>query len=566
MEYPSFAKTEADKAAFDVAVEGEFEEWVYGVNDLRAIENGCYFDIDQALYVKDYIETYCFVSPHQPMILYPWQWTHIIAPIFGWCNSNGHRRYNYAWIEIPKKNGKSILCSAISLYMAFGDSIYSAKAFNAAYSKAQAGQVFDAAANMARLSPLVDNLRIVPTTKIINCPELNSSLRAISRESSTSEGLDAHAIVMDEVHAWKSRKLFDSLRYGTAAKKKALDGEPGNTSLMMIITTAGGDQAHFSYDLHCQAKDVIEGRWINESIYAYIAAADPSDDWRLEATHRKANPSYDHSLDIKQFQDDFEQAKKYESAQWAFRRYRLNQWIGDSDESWINPDDWNACDGGDKYKPEEFTKRNGIGSLDLASVSDLCCLTLAFEDDEGVVDFRPYFWVPEETAKKREDQGEAPYFTWINQGHIEKTPGNGTDYDYIEQRVIEICNAHSISEVTIDGQWNGEAFAQHLIKAGINVTFHAQGFKSMSLPAKRFEVLIKQRKIRHGGNPILKWMSGNCKLVTDRYDGVRPVKKSANKKIDGIVCCVMATSVLTADDGTADPNDVYSEPGTLLVL
>lgn len=548
MDYPTFCITDADKAAFDVAVKGKYSQYVTGVHDIRAIQRGCYVDRAAGNRAVEFIETFCYLAPGKRFILWEWQREKVVFPLFAWKRKDGARRFQSAWVELPKKNSKSTLCSAIALYMMLADGEYKSQVYCAAWSRGQAKIVFDESVNMVKNNPgLLKHLGIYRNNRM-TFDAAASYIQALSKDAEVSEGLNASCVIIDEIHAHRNRKLHDALLYAGAARKQPL---------FIVITTAGESTAHFAYDLHRQAQMILSGEWNDDSRFVFIAAASPDDDWMSEETWKKANPAYGMSLDMERFKKDFEQAKKFKSSEMSFKRYRLNIWQSGNDKSWMKIDAWDRLVRWSNR--EQFEKRECYGGLDVSSTSDLTSLVLLFPEQNGCYSLLPFIWVPEDTAFERERRGEAPYHSWMQAGYIIGTPGDVIDYQLIRSQIRELAEMFGIRGIALDRNWQGQGICNDLIEDGINVVSFGQGFQSMSPASKQFEALIKKRKILVGGgvdeNPVVRWCFGNCTIEQDAAGNIKPNKARSSDKIDPIVSTVMAVAIAGMADSTKSVYD-----------
>lgn len=470
----------------------------------------------------------------QPFELLPWQWTDVVQPLFGWLRADGTRRFRRAYIEIPKKNGKSTLSSGIALYLLCADQEPGAEIYCAAADREQAGIVFREAANCVESSPqLSARLEVVRSTKRIVYPAKNAYLAALSSEVGTKEGLNIHGLIFDELHAQKSRELWDCLRYGFAARRQPL---------LVAITTAGYDKHSICWEQHEYARGVLDGTIEDDACFAYIRAADPEDDWADEKTWFKANPSLGDTISLDSFRDDFREAQQSPAQENAFRRYRLNQWT-EQDVRWLQLSAWDAC----PSEPAAPPARECFAGLDLSSTTDLTALALLFPPsaESPLWLARMRFWVPQDSARKREQSDRVPYTQWIRAEHIVATPGNVVDYDRVREDILELAQQHQIARIAID-RWNATQIATQLAGEGLAVEFMGQGFRSLSAPTKQLEQLVLARQLNHQAHPVLRWNVGNLAVEIDAAGNIKPSKKRSTERIDGAVALVMAIALAIA--------------------
>lgn len=524
--------------------------------DERAAAEGHYFDPRAALHVDEFLRVYCRHSKGQwagqPFELLDWQWADVVAPLFGWKRADGSRRYRRAYVEIPKKNGKSALLSGLGLYLLTADGEPGAEVYSAAADRNQAGIIYGEAANMVEASPaLAAKLDVRRSTKRINYPANRSWFQALSAEAYTKEGLNIHALLFDELHAQPTRELWDALEYGGAARRQPL---------IIAITTAGYDRSSICWEQHEYAQAVIEGRTYDPAYFGYIRAADDDDDWTDPEVWAKANPSLGVTITLDGLAEDCRRAQESPSKQNAFRRYRLNQWT-QQDVRWLQMDRWDACA---EVDFSDLEGRPCFGGLDLASTVDLAAFVLVFppEDEGEPWACLPWFWAPEDCVDRRERQNRVRYRPWVQQGHIKLTSGEVIDFDRIRADVNALGGVYEIRQIAID-PWNATQLATQLEGDGFELRKFVQGFRSFTGPTRHVESLVISGKLAHGANPVLRWMAGNVAVSMDAAGNLKPAKDKSSEKIDGIVALIMGVgaAIAAGEDGPS----VYEDRGIISI-
>src|SRR5262245_20846968 len=277
---------------------------------------------------------------------------------------------------------------------------------------------------MVEASPqLSARLSVVRSTKRIVFHRTRSFYKALSADVPAKEGLNAHAVLIDELHAQKTRDLWDTLRYAGASRRQPLH---------LSITTAGYDRHSICWEQHEYARQVLAGVIEDLSFFAFIAAADPDDDWTLPEVWRKANPSFGVTISQEQFAEDCREAQESPAKENSFRRYRLNQWT-EQEVRWLSMEKWDA----NAASPGNLDGRQCFAGLDLSSTTDVSALVLVFACD-GRYAVLPFFWVPEDGARQRERRDRVPYRQWIRDGHMKATPGDVVDHDVIRRDINEL--------------------------------------------------------------------------------------------------------------------------------
>ena len=459
-----------------------------------------------------------------PFALAPWQRTDIIEPLFGWVNEGGKRKFRTAYVELPRKSGKSEIAATIALKLLTADGEQAAEVYGAACDRDQAGLVFHVAASMVRRKPqLRDRCRIIDSQKRIIYLPTESVYRAIPADAAGSHGFNASGIIFDELHAQPNRELWDVLTSSTGAREQPL---------VFAITTAGFDRTSICWELHERAAQVLDGSLELPSFFAYIRALPEDMDWTDEANWKIANPALDEFRSRDELRDAVQQAIASPAMQNTVRRLYMNQWTS-SETRWFDPVSWEKCGGvlGDLSGGECF------GGLDLSSTSDFTAWVLYFPEGHKVL---ARFFLPEK-AVAQPGPMQAQYQAWAREGHLTVTPGDVIDYDFIKAQVLKDCADYDVREIGYD-PWSAMQIAVQLegeLGSSVMVPVR-QGFATLSTPSKVLEALVARGELNHGGNPILAWMSENVVIDTDAGANIKPSKKKSTQKIDGIAALVTA--------------------------
>ena len=328
------------------------------------------YDKDAADFAVTFIEQLCHTKgtwAGKPFELIDWQ-EQIIRDLFGILKPNGYRQFNTAYVEIPKKMGKSELAAAVALLLTCGDGEERAEVYGCAADRQQAAIVFDVAADMVRMCPALNKrVKILTATKRIVYAPTNSFYQVLSAEAYSKHGFNIHGVVFDELHTQPNRKLFDVMTKGS--------GDARMQPLYFLITTAGTDTHSICYETHQKAKDILEGRKIDPTFYPVIYGADESDDWTDPKVWKKANPSLGITVGIDRVQAACESAKQNPGEENSFRQLRLNQWVKQA-VRWMPMDKWDKC--AFAVDPEELEGRACYGGLDLSSTTDISALVLVY--------------------------------------------------------------------------------------------------------------------------------------------------------------------------------------------
>lgn len=464
----------------------------------------------------------------------PWQVVWVLAPIFGWVYHDAEidrvvRVIRSAWIEIPRKNGKSTFASGISSVLLLADGEMGAEVYNAAGSTLQAGRVFEDAKRMMMTSRAASK-KVRPLKEVVEVPTTGGVLRCLSKIAETAHGLNVSGAVIDEVHTLRLlRGLVEAIETGTGARDQPL---------IIFITTADEAEEGTIYDEKHNYTRNLANRVVEDTRhFGVIWAAEPTDDPFSEATMRKANPGAGKSPTWTYLRGEAKKAQNQPTYLPTYLRLTLN--LRQRNQSrWFDMNDWDACDGA--AKRAELRKRRAWGGLDLSAVSDLSAWSVWAEPvaPGRQLDLITRLWVPEAAVDDLEKRLQVPLSKWIDQGHVTATEGDVIDYAAIQAAVIGDCQHFDMQRISYDRMFAGQ-LVQNIDEAtkGTDVVPVAQTFSGLSPACKEFERLVRAHEFRHDGNPALRWMASAVEVKRDDADNLRPVKpdrRKASTRIDGI--------------------------------
>lgn len=521
------------------------------------MDKGSTYDKDAADFAVSFIECLCHTKgtwAGKPFELIDWQ-EKIIRDIFGTLKPNGYRQFNTAYIEIPKKQGKSELAAAVSLLLCCADGEERAEVYGCAADRQQAAIVFDVAADMVRMNPaLKKRVKILASQRRIIYQPTNSFYQVLSADAYSKHGFNVSGVIFDELHTQPNRKLYDVMTKGS--------GDARTQPLYFLITTAGTDTHSICYEIHQKALDIMNGRKHDPTFYPVIYGSKESDDWTDPKVWQKANPSLGITVSIDKVKAAFNSAKENPAEENTFRQLRLNQWVKQS-VRWMPMDKWDAC----AFQVDEQALEGRVcyGGLDLSSSTDITAFVLVFppEDESEGFTILPHFWIPEDNVNLRVRRDHVPYDMWKKQGYLETTEGNVIHYGYIEQFIDNLGKKYNIREIAFD-RWGAVQMVQNLEGLGFTVVPFGQGFKDMSPTTKELMKLTLEKKIAHGGHPVLRWMMDNIFIRTDPAGNIKPDKAKSTEKIDGVVATIMALDRAIRNEGETG-DSIYDERGLLFL-
>lgn len=498
------------------------------LNDLRyATEKGLYFDEKSAKKAMTFftlLKHYKGEWAGKELELEDWQ-CFIIWCVFGWYRSGGVRRFNYANIEVARKNGKTTFAAGIALYMMVLDGEAGAEIFSAAVDRDQAKICWEAAKKMVEKSQALQKYLTTFTNSII-MESTSSTFKPLSKDSGNKDGLNPHCAICDERHAWATDDIFNVIKSGMGARKQPL---------IFTITTAGFNMESPYYQSRKIMIDILEGIKQQENEFVMIFCPDKGDDWKDPRTWEKANPNMNISVSFEYMENELNDAmNKGGTVEVNFKTKNCNLWV-DAPDVWI-PDDIIA----ENYRgvtDDDLIGMECYAGLDLAAHVDINALALFFPEMKAV---KMFFWIPEGKVKEKEDKVD--YRRWAEQGYIKITPGDVIDIDFQVADIEKICCDYKILNLAFDPAKAYHGTIQRLQDIGLDdiLDEFSQGMMNMSEPTKKLEAYIRERALDLMNNPVLRWMFRNVIIYKDANDNIKLDKKKSTNKIDGIVAIVDA--------------------------
>lgn len=522
-------------AAADACGWGSY--WLKQWGDVEASLEGCYFAPEAGQDVCDFLEMLVLSQGQfrdQTMRLLDWQRWDMIMPLYGWMRANGTRRYTQGCIWVPKKNGKSGLCSGLALYHLGFDGEGAPLVWTCAIDKAQAGIVYNEARRMTRHTPgLEERFSFVDHRKIIRYTGVDGEFMALSADVEAKEGMNWSFGIFDELHV-ASREMWSTLSGGAVARTQPMK---------LAISTAGiYNPNSIGWEQWEYTSKVLSGAIVDTSFFALCYAADPEKQWDDPANIKRANPS----LGVIQLQERMDErvteARNTSAKQADFQRYHLNIWVHAQD-SWLEVSKWTAC--AREFDKEELSGETCVLALDLSDSNDMTACAAYFPWGDGYrVIVRQ--WLPGGNVDALERQHGLPHGTyrnWVRQGHLRLTPGDRIDHATIMESLREMLDAYNVIALGFDPyNASGIISTMQAERGDEFVVPVRQGMITMGVARKLLEDDILASKIEHLPCPVLDWQISNCSLKRDAA-GNAMLSKSDGKirnKIDGIVAIAMA--------------------------
>jgi phage terminase large subunit-like protein len=538
---------------------------------LRDLERtDIYFDPEAANYVIDFCQTFCIPSAQaDPIRLMPWQQT-FLAVLYGWKRLDGSRRFRRAYLEIAKKNGKTGLAAALSLFHLIADGELTARVFVAATALKQARECFLEAVAMRdkhpELQAIVNKYGASPVLSLY-VPETNSRLSPMTRGSDSQDGAIVSAAILDELHRWKmTDSLWSILRYGGDTRKQPM---------LICITTAGAsaNKSTLCWGEHEYGTRILDGMVIDDEVCPFIFSLDPKDDIKDPENWIKPNPSLGQILPLSALQNQYREALGKPTAMGEYKRYRLNIWTDEVSDPAIEIENWDDCCIEDlTTHPDPKRLRDSIieslkgrtcfGGVDLAPKIDTSALVLVFPpaktgDKWSILE---YFWCPEENISERVKRDKVPYDVWSKDSFIVPTPGNLTDVRYIAEQITEISKQFDLKEIAYDDAWSSELIRM-LGESGFpmsKLVSYPQSHMKMNAPCQELMRKVLRQEFAHADNPVMRWQMSNLRWNTQKGTGfIKPARDRKREKIDGCASLIMALARATDPENQVKPRKFW---------
>jgi len=496
------------------------------IQDMACPDSRYVFDEARAVKPISFIEQFCKHSKgewaNQPVTLELFQKAYISA-LFGFVDaSTGIRRYKETMFLCGRKNGKSTLLSGIALYMLMADGESGCEVYSVATKKDQARVIFDEAYNMTRQSASLS--KHIKKRKTDLYFGLNmSKFQALGKNSDTLDGLNAHLIIVDELHGIKDRGLYEVMQKSQSARRQPM---------LIMITTAGTVRECIFDDMYSYAVNVVEGKFTDDNFLPILYELDDREEWRTPEAWAKANPGLGIMKKIDYLQREVEKAKNSprELSGILTKDFNIRDTIT---SAWLSFDDLNNEE---TFDIADFKNKYAIGGADLSITTDLTCATLLLMDKHtGKRCVHQMYWLPSDNFEKRVREDKVPYDIWLSQGYLRLCHGNSISYGDITVWFLEMLNDYGISPLWIYyDSYSAKYWVEEMESHGFKMVRCIQGAKSLSLPMQQMGADLQAKKINYNNHPILKWCLCNTGVVTDRNGNIVPIKnQAATQRIDG---------------------------------
>lgn len=497
----------------------------------RATESGTeeyYFDVAKANRPIEFIEKFCKQSQGtigEPLKLMLWQKA-MIQSIFGFINrETGYRQFKEAFVLVARKNGKSTLLSALSIYMLIADKEGGSEVYSVATKLDQSKRIITESWNMVKQSPDLKSV-IKKRRTDMYFPLTSSIMQAQASTSKSMDGLNTHLGVVDEAHAIKDRSLYEVIKQSMQSRRQPL---------LFVITTAGTVRENIYDNLYEYACKIAEGVEVDNTFLPFIYELDSLDEWTKPEMWIKANPGLGDIKLLKSLEEEVDRAKKdpdYLSSVLC-KHFNMRQ---SGDNVWLT---FNDLNNEELIPPDLMRNKYCIGGADLSSTTDLTCATVMTEVKNKIY-VKQMYWMPKERFNQRMQEDKVPYDKWVEKGYLSLCDGNKVDYKDVTKWFADQVDEYGLRPLWVGyDNWNAEYWSDEMKEYGFDMIVVRQGAKTMSAPMKQMKGDLQDKKIIYDNNPILKWCLSNTAVKEDENGNIRPLKgRSSRQRIDGVVSLI----------------------------
>lgn len=486
------------------------------------------FDEKKSLRCIHFIEKYCKQSKGRwagkPLKLELFQKA-MLQALFGFVDKeSGLRKYKKVIYFVARKNGKSVLDSGIATYMLTKDGEAGAEIYSVATKKEQSKIVWEESKRMIKKSPILAK-RIRCLIGGIYYDANDSFFRALASDSNSLDGLNAHLVVCDELHAWKDKNLLDVM----------YDSSSARTQPILLETSTMGTIRQNVFDIEYDyASQVIDGAVQDETLLPIIYELDDEKEWTNEDSWYKANPALGTIKSIKDLREKVERAKAnpIELVNLLCKDFNIRQ---NSINAWLTFDDLN-----NEKIYTDWKDTYCIAGVDLSSVHDLTAATLLGVKN-GEIRVKQMYWIPTNLLEKKVKEDRIPYDKWLKAGWIRLSGDSKIDYKDVTQWFLEEVRDNDLRPLYVGyDSWNAQYWCDEMKGYGFNMVEVRQGMKTMSSPMKIMKADLIEKKINYNNNPILKWCLSNTTIKMDSNENIQPDKEKSRQRIDGAVSLIDA--------------------------
>lgn len=507
----------------------------------------------------------------QPFLLQPWQ-KELITRFYGEVDRDGEevfRHYQYLYLEIPKKNGKTELTAGLGLYHLLADGEGNPQIYIVAADKENAGICYNAMKTMAEQEVwILKRVKVVDSRREIRLRDGSGFVKVLSADAENKHGYNPSCVIFDELHAQPNRKLWDVMTFGAGSARK----QP----TWLVLTTAGDDpdRTSIGWEIHEKCRAILAARdgtgdpGLDDPLWLPIMYGLPDDPEELakidiydEALWHRVNPSLGVTIPIRTLRNEARAAKQSEASERLFRWLRLNQWIAVKAVGWLpltlyDRTQWHVPEleaelSGPvlrKTMREKLRGKKCYSGLDLSSTTDLSALVHVFPPQPGLQQWVVLFegWRPRDTVLEMERKDHVPYRDWERAGYLHLCDGDMIDFTAIKETIKEASRRYRMQLLGVDPYLSREISGE-LRDSGLNVIEVRQNMAEMSPAMKEIEKLLRSGQMVHEHNTCARWCFGNVRCAVDGNENIKPMKNKSTGRIDITVAWIIAYAAYMLD-------------------
>ncbi len=560
----------------------------------KTLPAGAWYDEEAGSFVCDFVELLPFSDGSGPFRLQDWQ-RQVVSEFYGTLTRDDRgrdiRQYQYLYLEVPKKNGKTELAAALGLYHLLADGEERPEVYCVAADRENASICFAAALYMIEHTPALKRMRtkgelkVVASQRTIRYKKNAGELKVLSSEAYSKHGYKPSCVIFDELHAQPNRDLWDVMTFGA--------GDARRQPVWLVLTTAGDDpdRTSIGWEVHRKAMGILRARgqllpteneeevyddplWL-PVIYGISALTGDDEDAIAaldifdEAVWRRCNPSLGVTVPLRTVRAEAAEARRSEAAEKLFRWLRLDQWIAVKAVGWVpltvydktqwTLPEWKGLNVLARRQAvrDMLTGKRCFGGLDLSRSTDLTALTLLFPPQEGLETWVALFyaWRPQDGVLEAEKRDGVPYRDWERAGFLTLCPGDIVDYGQVEETIWLASEQFEIVSIGVDPHmaWTltSRLMEGNETHQGLEVVTIGQNMTSMSPAMKKLETLIRSRQMLHEHNTCARWCFGNVRCAVDGNENMKPMKNRSPGRIDIAVSWIIAMATAMQRDGAA---------------
>ncbi|WP_374191432.1 terminase large subunit [Bacillus cereus group sp. N3] len=522
-----------------------------------------WFDVDWANEMLDFVQSFIrhVKGPlaGQLMELELWE-MFVFANMYGWYHKNEKgktvRVIRESYVQVPKKNGKTIIAAGALLYAMYGELELGADCYCAAsdYEQAQnaaepIAQAIENSEPLARPTQIYKGVNGTVSGAMyrysINGIAYQNKFKVLTKNTKGLEGKNPYFVLNDELHAQENMDMYDNLKSAQISREQPM---------MLNISTAGKGASSVGMRVYKYAKLVLEND-DDDSLFVAIWEPNKNYDWEDRKVWEMVNPNIGVSVTMEQLEIEFKKAKQSAHSKAEFLSKHLNVFVNGADNYFEH-------DQVQHVLVEDLGNLTGeicyLG-LDLSKTTDLTCVSLNFpsHDDEGrsIIKVKQMYFLPNENIDFKEKEDNVPYTDMVERGFATFCVGKMIDQDQVMEYIVECMGLYDVQQINYDPAMS-QKLIEKLENLGLECIAVNQYPNVMNAMLDDSEILIYEKRLITD-NPLFVYCALNVVVVTNINGMKAPSKRQSKKKIDGFVAFLVAhkETMMVMDDVSEEGMD-----------